>query len=76
MNTIRPKELRLRLTPELYEDLRQQILRRDDWRCQSCGSRHNLQVHHKQLRSQRGSDHDLNLITLCAVCHEKLHLSR
>jgi 5-methylcytosine-specific restriction endonuclease McrA len=76
MNTIRPKELRLRLTPEPYEDLRQQILRRDDWRCQSCGSRQNLQVHHKQLRSQRGSDDDLNLITLCAVCHEKLHFSR
>ena len=38
-----------------------------------CGSRQNLQVHHKQLRSQQGDDDDSNLITLCAVCHEELH---
>ena len=75
MNRIRPKQPRLRLDPELYEQLRKQVLRRDGWRCQVCGSRQNLQVHHKQLRSQQGSDDDLNLITLCAGCHEKLHRS-
>ena len=73
MNRIRPKNPRLRLTPELYQDERQQVLRRDGWRCQICGSRQNLQVHHKQLRSQQGSDDDFNLITLCASCHERLH---
>ena len=36
----------------------------------------NLQVHHKQLRSQQGADNDLNLITLCAGCHEALHRRR
>ena len=36
----------------------------------------NLQVHHKQLRSQQGSDDDLNLISLCATCHENLHRMR
>jgi cytochrome c553 len=35
-----------------------------------------LQVHHKQLRSQQGSDDDLNLITLCVGCHEGVHRSR
>ena len=73
VNRIRPKRPRLRLDPELYEQLRKQVLRRDGWRCQICGSRQNLQVHHKQLRSQQGSDDDLNLITLCAGCHEGLH---
>ena len=73
MNRIRPKRPRLRLAPEPYDQLRKQVLRRDGWRCQFCGSRHNLQVHHKKLRSQQGSDDELNLITLCAGCHENLH---
>jgi 5-methylcytosine-specific restriction endonuclease McrA len=72
---IRPKRPRLRLDPEPYDQLREQVLRRDGWRCQICGSRQNLQVHHKQLRSQQGSDDDLNLITLCAGCHEGVHRS-
>jgi len=75
VNRIRPKQPLQRLDPELYEQLRKQILRRDGWQCQICGSRQNLQIHHKQLRSQQGSDDDSNLITLCAGCHEGLHRS-
>jgi 5-methylcytosine-specific restriction endonuclease McrA len=70
---IRPKQPRLRLDPELYDQLRKHILRRDAWRCQVCGSKQNLQVHHKQLRSQQGDDATSNLITLCADCHENVH---
>jgi 5-methylcytosine-specific restriction endonuclease McrA len=70
---IRPKRPRLRLDHEPYEQLRKQVLRRDGWRCQVCGSSQDLQVHHKQLRSQQGSDTELNLITLCASCHENQH---
>ena len=73
MKGIRPKRPRLRLGPEPYEQLRKQVLRRDGWRCQVCGSRLNLQVHHKQMRSQQGSDDDLNLVTLCSACHEMAH---
>jgi 5-methylcytosine-specific restriction endonuclease McrA len=76
VNQILPKQPRLRLDPELYEQLRQQVLRRDGWRCQNCGSRLNLEVHHKQLRSEQGDDDDSNLITLCASCHEGQHRSR
>ena len=76
MNRIRPKRPRLRLDPEPYDRLRKQVLRRDGWQCQVCGSRQSVQVHHKQLRSQQGSDDDLNLITLCAGCYEGLHRSR
>jgi 5-methylcytosine-specific restriction endonuclease McrA len=50
------KRHRLRLIPELYADLRQQVLRRDGWKCQNCGVTSNLEVHHKQQRSQRGND--------------------
>ena len=31
----------LRLDPVSYESLRQQVLRRDGWRCQSCGTMSN-----------------------------------
>jgi 5-methylcytosine-specific restriction endonuclease McrA len=75
VNRIRPKRPRLRLEPELYGQLRKQVLRRDGWICQVCGARRDLQVHHKQLRSQQGNDENSNLITLCASCHEKLHCS-
>ena len=63
----------LRLDPSSYESLRQQILRRDGWRCQSCGTMTNLEVHHKQLRSHSGCDSKENLITLCADCHRRAH---
>ena len=73
VNRIRPKQPRLRLEPERYEQLRQQVLRRDGWRCQTCGSRSNLEVHHKEFRSQGGDDSEENLITLCTNCHENVH---
>ena len=76
MNGVQKKSPRVRLEPELYKELCQQIMKRDSWRCQICGSGQNLQVHHKQLRSQQGSDDDSNLITLCAGCHERLHRPR
>jgi 5-methylcytosine-specific restriction endonuclease McrA len=64
---------RLRLKPGLYKALRQQVLRRDDWRCQSCGAMSNLEVHHQEFRSHSGSDSEENLITLCSTCHAAAH---
>ena len=73
MNRILPKQPRLRLDPELYERLREQVLRRDGWRCQCCGTRWNLEVHHNKFRSQGGDDSEENLISLCARCHSLAH---
>ncbi|SPF44442.1 hypothetical protein SBA1_530078 [Candidatus Sulfotelmatobacter kueseliae] len=73
MNDVRPKVERLRLDPGSYETLRQQILRRDGWRCQACGAMANLEVHHKEFRSHAGNDSELNLITLCTACHTQTH---
>jgi 5-methylcytosine-specific restriction endonuclease McrA len=67
------KRPRLRLDPKSYKKLWKQILDRDGWRCQQCGSQKNLQVHHIQFRSRLGNDQGDNLITLCAVCHKRLH---
>jgi len=75
MSSIDPKPLRLRLDPIAYDDLRQQVLRRDGWRCQFCGAMTNLEVHHKQFRSHSGRDAEENLITLCFACHANAHHS-
>jgi len=72
---VRPKQPRLRLDDELYEQLRNEVLWRDGWRCQSCGAMSNLEVHHKEFRSQSGHDREENLITLCTACHADLHHS-
>ena len=69
----RAKALPLRLDPVPYESPRQQILRRDGWRCQSCGTMSNLEVHLKEFRSHSGADSEENLITLCAACHARVH---
>ncbi len=64
VNGVRPKQPRLRLDPESYEELRKKVLRRGGWRCQACGSMSNLEVHHRNFRSHSGDDSEQNLITL------------
>ncbi|MGE5057235.1 MAG: HNH endonuclease signature motif containing protein [Acidobacteriota bacterium] len=56
-----------------YERRRREVLRRDDYRCASCGSDYNVEVHHKQKRSILRDDRSHNLITLCANCHAQEH---
>jgi len=73
MSPFSPKLRRLRLDAEAYQKLHQQVLERDGWRCQACGSLRGLEVHHIQHRSQLGDDSDGNLITLCSDCHRALH---
>jgi 5-methylcytosine-specific restriction endonuclease McrA len=75
MTPIRDKNPRVKLEPDACDRLRLQILERDRWRCQNCGSLQNLQVHHQELRSHSGNDTEENLITLCAPCHRRAHRS-
>jgi ATP-dependent DNA helicase RecQ len=67
---------RLRLGPIQYLQLRNQVLRRDGWRCQSCGVMSKLEVHHREFRSRSGNDCEKNLITLCTACHAAVHHGR
>jgi hypothetical protein len=67
------KRIPIRLAAQDYEKLRQCVLRRDGWRCQFCGSRQNLEVHHQQFRSHSGEDVERNLITFCNDCHSSYH---
>jgi 5-methylcytosine-specific restriction endonuclease McrA len=63
----------LRLPANEYEALCRRVLERDGWRCQNCGRRDQLHVHHQVYRSQSGGDEEHNLITLCAHCHRAAH---
>ena len=58
-----------------YKDLHRSVLKRDGWRCQLCGARTQLQVHHLQSRAQLGADVEDNLFTVCAACHRAIHLN-
>jgi len=71
--SLRQKRPRIKLDPDEYILLKKQVLERDGWRCQDCGSMENLQVHHLKLRSRLGNDTITNLIALCAFCHGKRH---
>jgi len=73
MNCMGLKQPRLRLDPQPYEQLRNQVLRRDNWRCQACGAMSNLEVHHQEFRSHSGDDSEQNLIALCSACHAAAH---
>jgi 5-methylcytosine-specific restriction endonuclease McrA len=69
-----PQRPQLRLEAEQYGRLRFQMLERDGWKCQHCGRRDQLQIHHLVRRSQSGADCEENLIALCSNCHRSLHL--
>jgi RNA-directed DNA polymerase len=61
---------RQREFPEDWNERRYQVLQRDNYRCKSCNSRHDLQIHHKRgLKSWKIKD----LETLCRKCHLQEH---
>ena len=49
------------------------ILIRDEFTCQLCGDRRNLEVHHIEPRARGGGDGESNLVTLCRACHDVMH---
>ena len=73
MSEIRPKRLTVRLDAKAYRELCKEVLERDGWRCQSCGSLSAVEVHHQRFRSHQGADAKQNLITLCGKCHREIH---
>jgi hypothetical protein len=55
--------------PEWREDVRV----RDGHKCQKCGSKNDLEVHHIYPACLGGANSFGNLITLCFSCHNKVH---
>lgn len=41
--------------------------------CVACGAKEDIQHHHLVPRLAGGSDDDANMVSLCVVCHGKIH---
>jgi hypothetical protein len=52
MQRMRQKQPRLKLDMEKNQAFKNQVLDRDGWRCQDCGSAERLEVHHLNPRSK------------------------
>lgn len=49
-----------------------EVFSRDKFRCQKCsyqGKSGELEAHHRKMRMNGGGDEEINLITLCSICH-------
>jgi len=58
----------------LDENLRLACLTRDDFTCQKCSKKETLlEAHHVVWTTKGGKDSIYNLITLCEICHDKVH---
>ena len=55
-----------------WRNKRYEALKRANHKCQLCGSKENLQVHHNTY-DNRGNEKDEDLIVLCEICHAKFH---
>lgn len=66
----------------IADQVRRAVLQRDDYKCQDCGWHHekwnpsdprHLEAHHKKQHVEGGANTEENLITLCNICHDKIH---
>lgn len=64
------------LSARISNETRKAVYRRDGYRCAMCDDTRGLQIHHAVRRSQGGTDHAHNLITLCWRCHNIAHGTR
>ena len=64
--------------PPCSPAIKRQVLERDNYTCQICGSKDNLHIHHRDGKSyvkvhRDANNNPENLITLCATCHSRYH---
>ena len=57
--------------PDNWKELREIVLKRDGYKCRSCGATTNLEVRHIISLSRGGSNDPSNLDTSCQKCHSK-----
>lgn len=57
-------------SPE-WRERRQKCLDRDGHECRICGSKHELQAHHKHYK-HLGAEEENDLTTLCKQCHNSV----
>jgi hypothetical protein len=64
------------------DPVRREVLSRDGYKCRKCGWHHekwnssdprHLEAHHVRQHVEGGENTEENLLTLCNVCHDKVH---
>ena len=60
------------LRSDYWDDIKNQVLERDDNRCRLCNSKIDLQVHHRTYENLENEKLE-ELITLCKKCHYITH---
>lgn len=60
------------LKSDYWKDIKEQVHKRDNYKCRLCNSENNLQVHHKTYEFL-GNENLEELITLCKKCHFNIH---
>jgi 5-methylcytosine-specific restriction endonuclease McrA len=60
------------LETDHWKQLRKRKLRLSGYKCQICGSKEDLNVHHNTYEN-RGCEKDEDLVVLCNECHKKHH---
>ena len=58
-----------------YQSARSERLRIDNFTCQCCGSKKNLEVHHINRENNDAPNAQKDLITLCRTCHLRVEKS-
>lgn len=70
------RERREKSDLDIPDDIRTEVLLRDNGRCRVCGDRYHLAPHHIKYRSE-GIDHSPeNLIMLCGEHHQLVHSNK
>lgn len=74
----RSARYRKQLKDDRWSQRRQEIMRRDGFRCRRCGAKSKLNVHHRWYiyGRQPWQYPDRCLVTLCEKCHRHVHLMR
>lgn len=74
----RKEQYQLELKDKRWREKSLQIMKRDNFKCALCGSKHNLNVHHiKYINGKKAWEHPTSvLITLCEECHNKVHTDK
>ena len=72
----RKRKYREYLRSDKWLNFRRKILKQRN-RCKKCGSKDNLQVHHRHYKNGRGSilgrERSRDVEVLCERCHEREH---
>jgi len=55
-----------------WKDIKEKVLIRDNYCCVICNNKNNLHIHHNIYRG-KGKELLKDLVTLCFVCHNKIH---